>query len=194
MVIWGSADPPALAERLRWSVHFLMISQWPVSDQARGTIDMNAESRLIPRSTLALLLTIALAGAPSAEAQSPAGVAADRLVGAWELVRWTAGTEANLRFPYGEEAQGQISYSANGRMSAHLMQPPEADGEPPARYLSYWGGYSLDGESVTVTHHVIGSNQANFIGWDLVREYTFEEGDLLVLRAGTNRLVWRRVR
>ncbi|MGD8602391.1 MAG: lipocalin-like domain-containing protein [Gemmatimonadota bacterium] len=148
--------------------------------------------RCVP--ALALLVTLAV-DQHAAEAQSTDAVAVARFLGAWELVDWRAtdGT-GTVRFPYGESAQGQITYSADGRMSAHLMRPPENPADAPPQHLSYWGTFSLQTAEGTVTHHVIGSSQANWIGSDQVRRFTFEGDDRLILALGTNRLTWERVR
>lgn len=139
-------------------------------------------------SLLATFVAMA-AGTAVVEAQT---VSVDRFVGAWELVDWRATDESgSVRFPYGENAQGQIAYTANGRMSAHLMRPLD---EEPRQHLSYWGGFTIDTDAETVTHHVVGSSQESFVGTDLVREYVFQGADRLVLIAGSNRLTWRRVR
>ena len=64
--------------------------------------------------TLVMLSALAIAAAPGA-AQSvrpDMSVTIDRFVGAWELVDWRATTgSGEVRFPYGEEAQGQITYT-----------------------------------------------------------------------------------
>jgi hypothetical protein len=130
-------------------------------------------------------------------AQSAGGVdgSVERFLGAWELVDWRATDgDGNVRFPYGEDAQGQITYTADGRMSAHLMRPPADPSNAPPQHLSYWGTFSLQASEGTVTHHVIGTSQANWIGSDQVRQFTFEGDDRLVLALGTNRLTWARVR
>ena len=142
---------------------------------------------------LALILVL-WADARPAEAQANA-VTVEHFLGAWELVDWRASDgSGNVRFPYGEEAQGQITYTADGRMSAHLMRPPADLADAPPQYLSYWGRFSLDAEAGTVTHHVIGSDQDNWIGSDQVRQFIFEGDDRLVLALGSNRLTWERAR
>lgn len=144
------------------------------------------------------LLALGGFGASPGVAQSAgagASISIDRFVGAWELVDWRATTASGeVRFPYGENAQGQITYSGNGRMSAHLMRPPDDPADAPPQYLSYWGRFSLDDAAGTVTHHVVGSDQANWIGSEQVRGFSFEGDDRLVLSLGSNRLTWVRVR
>jgi hypothetical protein len=154
----------------------------------------NGIVRTWPAATaLAALLALTVAAEP-AEAQS-GQVTVDRFAGAWELVDWrSTDGSGNVSFPYGENAQGQISYTATGRMSAHLMRPPEDPSDAPPQHLAYWGRFSLQASAGTVTHHVIGSSSANWIGSDQVRGFSFEGPDTLVLSAGSSRLTWQRVR
>jgi len=130
-----------------------------------------------------------------AAAQAPASPVTDPFLGAWELVDWrTTDAAGTVRFPYGENAQGQVTYSPDGRMSAHLMRPPENPADAPEQYLAYWGTFTVDAAARTVTHHVIGSDQRNWIGSDQVRVFEFVESDRLILSLGANRLTWVRAR
>jgi hypothetical protein len=148
------------------------------------------------RRVAALLLLLAVGtGAGEAAAQSGAAITVDRFIGGWELVDWRATDQAgSVRFPYGEDAQGQITYTSNGRMSAHLMRPPDDPADAPPQHLSYWGRFSVQVEAGTVTHHVVGSDQSNWIGSDQVRQFEFVGHDRLILSLGTNRLTWERAR
>jgi hypothetical protein len=122
-------------------------------------------------------------------------VSIDRFTGTWDLVDWrTTSAAGEVRFPYGEGAQGQLIYTVDGRMSAHLMNPPADPSEAPLQHLAYWGTVTLDVQAGTVTHHVLGSNQANWIGSAQVRAFSFQGDDRLVLSLGSNRLTWVRVR
>lgn len=154
--------------------------------------------RIVTARCVALCLAVLVAlgsGFGRAEAQAAGMASAERFMGAWELVDWrTVDDAGTVRFPYGEDAEGQISYSRNGRMSAHLMRPPADPADAPPQHLAYWGRFSLDAEAGTVTHHVIGADRENWIGSDQVRGFTFENDDRLVLSLGSNRLTWERVR
>jgi hypothetical protein len=143
-----------------------------------------------------LIAVLALAfGAEVGVAQARDGSpSVDRFLGSWELIDWRATTpDGTVRFPYGPDAQGQLTYTADGRMSAHLMHPPDDPADAPIQHLAYWGTFSLDVPAGTVTHHVIGSSAANWIGSDQVREFSFESDGSLVLSLGSNRLTWVRV-
>lgn len=91
-------------------------------------------------------------------------------------------------------ASTSVTYSADGRMSAHLMRPPDDPAEAPAQYLGYWGTFTVDASARTITHHVIKSDQRNWIGSDQVRGFEFVGGDRLILSLGSNRLTWVRAR
>ncbi|HUF76169.1 MAG TPA: lipocalin-like domain-containing protein [Longimicrobiales bacterium] len=141
-------------------------------------------------SALALGATAAAAQAP---AGARAGVTVDRFLGSWELVEWVATNQQGQKtYPYGEDAQGQITYTADGRMSAHLMQPPENPSDAPLQHLAYWGGFTLQAAAGTVTHHVTGADRPNWIGSDQVRQFRFEGQDVLILSVGGQHLTWRR--
>jgi hypothetical protein len=66
-------------------------------------------------------------------------------LGAWELVRWTSVSAAGaVTYPFGENAVGQVTYSEDGRMSAHLMRPPIDPADEPPQHLSDWGTFVVD--------------------------------------------------
>ena len=44
-------------------------------------------------------------------------------IGAWRLLRATQDCDGEITFHHGEHPVGQIIYSANGRMSATIMDP-----------------------------------------------------------------------
>ena len=129
------------------------------------------------------------------------------LVGAWELVRWTSlKNDQTDGYPMGEDAKGQIIYSADGRMSGFLMRT-DFQSEPrgiPARYdtsLAYGGTYHIDGDQVV--HDVLYATIPHWIGGQLRRVFDPQEnGDLLLRtepetsKSGSryeHHLLWRRV-
>jgi len=136
------------------------------------------------------------------------------LVGSWELTHWDYTVDgAHRGFVMGEDAQGQILYTPEGRMSAILMQAarPTFDvggfhqGSAEQReaaaltYVSYGGTFDVEGDRVL--HHVAYALFPDWIGTDLVRVVSWED-DQLVLTAVpettstgktvVNRLFWRR--
>lgn len=133
-----------------------------------------------------------------------------KLIGGWELVRWTTyhpdGTES---VPFGEDAIGIIMYTADGHMSCHLSMAnrplfsepniyavSDADlGQSVRAYSGYFGTFSVDAAAGIVTHHVTGAWYPNFAAVNQPRHYAFED-DLLYLEAEVGedlvRITWRR--
>ena len=108
------------------------------------------------------------------------------LVGAWELVEWTANDEP----VHGAGAVGRLIYSEDGYMSAFLA---EADGSSSS--IAYSGTWEL--RDAEVVHRVTLATRASFVGRDLVRSVSWEGDDLVLTtpesRDGwVNRLRWRR--
>ncbi|MFP3948074.1 MAG: lipocalin-like domain-containing protein, partial [Longimicrobiales bacterium] len=101
---------------------------------------------------------------PPPEAMMERDDPAAPFLGAWELKDWrVAEPSGEVTYPYGEDARGQIVYTDEGRMSAHLMRPPDeseaSDGDEEEGFQSfhYWGTFTVDLDAETVTHHVLGS-------------------------------------
>lgn len=134
-----------------------------------------------------------------------------RLIGAWRAVSWhEKDAEGNFVFPMGEEAKGQLIYTAEGRMSAHLVSANmtrfakadwrTATAEERARawleYFGYYGSFSIDEEKKAVIHHVEGGSFPNMVGTEQVRYFRFE-GERLTLNADTAwgkvQVVWERI-
>lgn len=158
-------------------------------------------------------LTLAFAAGcapdPAAEPDNP-------FVGAWSLASWESrSADGEVTLPYDGNPAGQITYTADGRMSAQLMQvgreefpdAAEAGGQEMrdailGGFFSYYGDYSVDMETGVVTHHVEGALLPGWVGSDRPRSFTFEGPDRLVLstepdpaRGGgaVGTLVWERV-
>ena len=89
---------------------------------------------------------------------------------------------------------GQLIYDAGGNMSAHVMRSdrPFFAADDPGRgtdaevraafdgHASYFGTYTIDLATQTVTHHVQGSSYPNWVGNDQLRHFKFD-GPRLVL-------------
>lgn len=142
--------------------------------------------------SMRLLIVAAAAAMPGCSRQS----AADLLVGAWSLVSWEQrSASGDVSYPYGESPQGQIIYTANGEMSAQLMNPvgtlsgvaasgaEEIIARMSENYFAYYGTYTLDESARTVTHHVRGSLAPTWVGSDQVRAFEFLGHDRLQLTA-----------
>jgi hypothetical protein len=175
-------------------------------------------TRLIGVMWLLGALTLSATFQP-AEAQTARAApgTAGRLVGAWELVSRTVSKEDGtiLVDPVlGEKPLGRLYYDASGVMMLQMMRSRRsaAIGTPAnprdagnARvilgYDAYFGRYTVDDRSGTVTHRVEGSLFPEDLGKDFVRPFTLD-GDTLTLtftspgESGdvTRTLVFRRVR
>ena len=143
------------------------------------------------------------------------------MIGTWELLEWDCTIDDTYHsHPFGADAQGRITYTNDGYMSAILMKPNRPRFARPliaagteeekmaalAGYVSYAGTYRV--EENLVFHTVQFSLLPNWIGTDLVREMTWlpaEDGEPLQLMLSTlpektrsgksviNRLRWGRL-
>jgi serine/threonine-protein phosphatase PGAM5 len=122
------------------------------------------------------------------------------LVGTWNLesAELLAADGKPSPSPLGAGAQGVLVYDGSGRVAMQLMRP----GTPPfvgndrlagtdaevraafASFLAYYGTYTFDAKTRTVTHHIEGSSFPNWIGTAQVRQVEFEK-DRLVLRSSS---------
>lgn len=142
---------------------------------------------------------------------SPLSPIQQRLLGSWRLLSWNIrDADGTLSYPLGEEAIGQLSYDASGRMSAQLVRPRQtqfaandwrqASSEEKARawsnYFGYFGTYGIDEEAGAVIHHIEGSWFPNLEGGDETRYFRFE-GSRLLLEADTAwghvGIVWEKI-
>ncbi len=132
------------------------------------------------------------------------------LVGTWKLVSWEV-TQPNstIHYPYGKDVIGYLTYTADGYMSAEIMDPDRQQSDPNFRletataqtlpdadrarayssYLSYCGTYTVEGG--VVTHHVKAGLIPSWTGSEQVRPYRFEHGRLII-EVGHQRLTWER--
>jgi hypothetical protein len=133
-----------------------------------------------------------------------------RFVGNWRLVTFENFDEQGRSSPNALDV-GRIMYDAEGNMAAHLMRTerkpmstPATDAERAASYASYvayFGRYTIDTSNNSVTHHVEGSLNPNWVKTPLVRYWQFSpDGNRLMLSvrnaAGrtTGTLTWERLR
>jgi Lipocalin-like domain len=128
-------------------------------------------------------------------------VQADDLVGTWRLVSWQSHrSDGTTVAPFGgAPATGLIVYSADGFVSATLMQVDRASLGRPVRtsadvaeaageeveaafkgYMAYCGTYSVGDDGRTVTHHLECALYPDWVGTDLVRFGTLEGGRLVL--------------
>lgn len=160
------------------------------------------------RTTTGLLSALLALGSLASETSFAQTVDAESakvtqaFVGAWTLGSFESfGADGETtRRPMG----GSIVYSQSGRMSAQLMPEGYEKRTAPANgtvdrrgYTAYYGRFEIDSEAGTVTHHVEGSINPEWVGRGLVRYYEID-GDTLKLSLRdedgrtTGTLTWRR--
>ena len=138
----------------------------------------------------------------------------ERFIGAWRLVSYEVRRRDGERvYPYGREATGQLMYTADGHMSAIIMQADRPLIETEALYLrpdtvkdaavrdafkgflAYCGTYEVDDDLKTVTHHVTEVLISGDIGNDNVRTFRFVDDELHLEAENPNvraSLIWKR--
>lgn len=128
------------------------------------------------------------------------------LIGTWQLVDWhSLRNGVPNGFPMGEDAMGQIIYSAQGRMAAFLMradfhEKPQGTYPDPDTFIAYGGTYRT--EEDRVIHDVLYASLPHWLGRPLVRTIVREGDDVLLNTAPemsksgaeyVHKLLWRRV-
>jgi hypothetical protein len=167
----------------------------------------------------AFLMAAALLDAAAADASEPLPPSlpsvAQQLVGSWRLVSYDTRSRTGEVSPiYGPSPVGRLMYDREGRMSVHLMDSrrrkfasndrlihtPEELKEAFDGYFGYFGTYTVDEASSTVTHHIAGGSFPNFVATEQKRFFVLS-GNRLELktpptpRGGTEvtlHLVWER--
>jgi hypothetical protein len=131
-------------------------------------------------------------------------------VGTWKLVSWEiTRPDGTIDHLYGKDVVEYLIYTADGHMSAEIMDPDRRQSDPdfplepasaqtlsdPDRaraystYLSYCGTYTVEGD--VVTHHVKAGLIPSWTGSEQPRRFGFE-GDRLILGRGPQKLTWER--
>ena len=137
-----------------------------------------------------------------------------KLIGTWTLVELieiplNGGENSH---PMGENPKGLIMYSADGFMSAQIMNlnrkntdrkdHSEQNTEETSDYLAYSGPFETDDEKQTLSHTMFVSLFPNWTGETQKRNIRFEDGFLYLetekpflrnSRMVKHRLTWRRV-
>lgn len=136
-----------------------------------------------------------------------------KFIGSWELIKWTAElNDGTVVFPFGEEAEGRITYDSDGNMSVQLMKhnrsPFHSEDPLQARtheavvafkeFLSYCGSYQVYNKPDQVVHRIKISSFPNWVGQNQIRKFEFID-DKLILSTDTigssrHRLVWKKVK
>jgi hypothetical protein len=127
---------------------------------------------------------------------------AQKLLGAWRYVgtridrgNWDRGANPKGMIYYGPhgEMAVQIAPDVKRRRAGAVMTPEEAK-IALTDYIAYFGTYTINARTETVTHHRHDSIQPGD-GGDLVRRFEFA-GDRLILRAlnSTVEVTWERIK
>ncbi len=168
------------------------------------------------RAILGLLFAISAVVRASTPQENSRG--GGQLVGTWRLisrvVRMEDGTA--VQDPgLGKTPAGYLMYDSSGHMAVQLMKldrpmtidcgasgpAPRDNSESVNGYDAYFGRYTIDEASHTVTHHLEGALAAADVGKNLVREFQVS-GDKLTITVRTisskekqiRILTWERVR
>jgi hypothetical protein len=143
---------------------------------------------------------------------------APSLVGVWRLVSFVVANDerGSVRQYWDERATGLIIYTADGHVAAQLYDArrpklgkqwdqvdPDAAQTSFVGLATYYGRYTADPETSTVTHLVEGAMSPDWVGVRLVRSYRFLAPNRVELgvvttaegRSVTNPtlLVWERI-
>jgi hypothetical protein len=177
------------------------------------------------RAVLVLLFAIAAAVSGStqqrnARTTSPNGISGSegQLVGTWRLISRVVTLEDGTAVQdpgLGKTPTGYLIYDSSGHMVVQLMRldrpmaidcgtsspAPSDNSQTVNGYDAYFGRYTIDETSHTVTHHLEGALAAADVGKNLVREFQVS-GDKLTIIVRTNSpkekqirtLTWERVR
>lgn len=138
----------------------------------------------------------ALEGGPGGADGS--GDVAGLFVGHWRLISYeNFGEDGSVTK---REMTGRIMYDGQGNMSAQLMPQGDAvevENRRTQRYVAYFGTYEIDPEQGTVTHRPEGSTIFPWVGGELVRHYSFSDGNLELSLKNEERvtgtLTWERI-
>jgi Lipocalin-like domain len=76
---------------------------------------------------------------------------------------------------FGPAPRGYLIYERSGRMSVHIARSEASDGD-----FSYFGTYTVDENSGTVTHHIEGASDPQYAGTDQLRFVTWQANRLVL--------------
>jgi lipocalin-like protein len=122
------------------------------------------------------------AGSGAGKPPVPAASLRDQMVGTWRLEsRVTKKPDGSITaLPGWEGAPGYITYDPAGYMSVQFMQLNRTKESGASGYTAYFGPYTVDESTRTVTHHIAGDINPDGVGANQPREVVLE-GDKLSL-------------
>jgi hypothetical protein len=104
------------------------------------------------------------------------------IIGTWRLVKAEAhdGNGKPLPTPYGGKGIGRVTFNAENRMAAVVVDGrPELPAGMARDYSSYCGNYTFDGRRLVT--RVDAASDPSRLGGDQVRQVSFD-GNFMVLR------------
>ena len=162
-----------------------------------------------------VIVTVALTGAIAQEQGRTSTTVADKLVGTWRLVSIESSDKEAQRLR-GLHPTGLLTYDRTRHMAAQIMPDrkrriftgpsspiyaspaptPDEANDALLGYTAYFGTYSVDERSATVTHRREGNINPGALG-NFVRRYKFISDDkvqLIPLENEDNLLTWERIK
>jgi hypothetical protein len=136
----------------------------------------------------AMIVVVALigstfwAGNSAGKPLAPVPSLRDQLVGTWRLDSRMLKKPDGSIVPYKgwEGAIGYIAYDRDGFMSVQFMQLNRTKESTSSSYAAYFGPYTFDEDTKTVTHHITGDISQDRVGANEPRVISIE-GDKLTL-------------
>jgi hypothetical protein len=121
-------------------------------------------------------------GSSAGKSPAPAPTLKDQLVGTWKLDSRMLKKPDGSIVPYQgwEGAVGYIAYDRAGFMSVQFMQLNRTKQSTSSSYAAYFGPYTFDEDTKTVTHHITGDINPEGVGANQPRVVSIE-GDKLTL-------------
>jgi hypothetical protein len=131
-------------------------------------------------------------------------------VGTWKLISWEfTQPDGTIQYLYGKDVVGYLMYTADGYISAQIMDPDRQQSDPNfpletaeaqtlpdsdrarayGTYVAYCGTYTVEGDKVI--HHVKAGLIPSWTGSDQRRRFRFELGRLII-GSGKHKLTWER--
>jgi len=131
-------------------------------------------------------------------------------IGTWKLMSWEfTQPDGTIQYLYGKDVVGYLMYTADGYMSAQIMDPDRQQSDPNfpletaeaqtlpdsdrarayGTYVAYCGTYTVEGDKVI--HHVKAGLIPSWTGSDQRRRFRYELGRLII-GSGKHKLTWER--
>jgi hypothetical protein len=119
-------------------------------------------------------------GSGAGKAPSPDVSLREQLLGSWKLEsRTTKKPDGSvIPLPGWDGANGYITYDRTGFMSVQFMQLNRTKQSGATGYTAYFGSYTVDESTRTVTHHIVGDINPDGVGANQPREVVLEGDEL----------------